>query len=275
LDGLNAAQLRATVVEPGGDAGFWRDVIYRERVGSTNDVAKALAGRGAAEGIVVVADEQMAGRGRLDRRWVAPPRTSILCSILFRPELAPSRVGLLTMLCSMAAADAIQRVADLSVGVKWPNDLIVESEPTGQEPLRWRKLAGILTETGLVGDALAFAVVGIGINVNVPARRLPELAPQATSILAETGHPVDRSTLLIDMLERIATRYARLKHGEQFHGEWSSRLSTLGRRVRVTMLNGQLAGRAESVDRDGALLVRTDDGITHRLLTGDIAHLDV
>jgi BirA family biotin operon repressor/biotin-[acetyl-CoA-carboxylase] ligase len=262
-------------VKAGGDAEFWRDVIYRERVGSTNDVAKALAGRGAAEGIVVVADEQIAGRGRLDRRWIAPPRTGLLCSILFRPELEPARVGLLTMLCSMAAADAVRRVAGLSVGVKWPNDLIVEREPTGREPLRWRKLAGILTETGLIGDAPAFAVVGIGINVNVPAQALADLAPRATSILAETGQPVDRSLLLIELLERVATRYGRLQDGEQLHREWASRLTTLGRWVLVTTPDGQLAGRAEAVDPDGALILRTDDGITHRLLTGDVAHLEV
>jgi BirA family biotin operon repressor/biotin-[acetyl-CoA-carboxylase] ligase len=272
---LNAAQVKAAVVEAAGGAGFWRDVIYHERVGSTNDAAKALASRGAAEGVVVVADEQLAGRGRLNRRWVAPPRTSLLCSILFRPELAPSRVGLLTMLCSMAAADAVQQVAELSIGVKWPNDLVVESEPTGQEPLRWRKLAGILTETGAVGDILDFAVVGVGINVNVPRQALPDLAPRATSILAETGQPVDRSLLLIEMLERIATGYARLNHSEQLHAEWSSRLTTLGRRVLVTTPGGQLTGRAEAVDRDGALLVRADDGITHRLLTGDVVHLEV
>jgi BirA family biotin operon repressor/biotin-[acetyl-CoA-carboxylase] ligase len=233
-------------------------------------VAKDLASQGTPEGVVVVTDEQTAGRGRLNRAWIAPAGTSLLCSILFRPDLRPSQANRLTMLCSMAAADAVEQTAGLSVGLKWPNDLIVESRTLSLKAPSWRKLAGILTETGLVGDDLVFVVVGIGINVNVPDEALPGLAPHATSILAETGRRTDRSELLDALLERVEARYRRLKSGENPHKEWSSRLVTLGQRVQITTTEAVMLGTAEGVDEDGALLLRTDQGSTRRLLTGDV-----
>ncbi len=242
---------------------FWRKIIYLPATGSTNDVAKDLARQGAPEGTVVVADEQTAGRGRLGRRWVAPPSTCLLCSLLFRPALSLSQANRLTMLCSLAAADAVKEVAGLQVFLKWPNDLIIQS-PT------WKKLSGVLTETGMAGAQLDFVVVGIGINVNVPPEVLPDLDSNATSILAETGRDVDRVALLTAFLAEVERRYQALRTGESPHQEWAARLATLGRSVDVTTSDGILAGMAESVDEDGALLLRTPDGVLHRLLAGDV-----
>lgn len=242
---------------------LWRKVIYLTVTGSTNDVAKELAARGAEEGTVVVADEQTAGRGRMKRRWLAPPGTCLLCSLLFRPQLPPTRTNQLTMLCSLAAADAVEQVAGLPVVLKWPNDLITQS-PT------WKKLAGVLTETGIVGERLEFAVVGIGINVNVPSETLPTLDPNATSILAETGREVDLMALLATLLAGVETRYKRLRTGKNPRTEWAARLATLGQRVEATTSEGVLAGVAESVDEEGALLLRAPDGGLHRLLAGDV-----
>jgi BirA family biotin operon repressor/biotin-[acetyl-CoA-carboxylase] ligase len=270
VDQLHAKEIEAALTQSGAESPFWHQVIHLARVGSTNDVGKKLASQGAAEGIVVIADEQTAGRGRLNRAWITPPETSLLCSILFRPDLLPSQANRLTMLCSMAAADAVEQVAGLSVGLKWPNDLIVESRISGFESSDWRKLAGILTETGLVGDDLVFVIVGIGINVNVPPEALPGLAPHATSILAETGRQVGRSALLVALLERVEARYKRLKSGENPRQEWSSRLVTLGQRVQITTPEGVLNGIAEGVDEDGALLLQKDDGSIQQLLTGDV-----
>ena len=168
---------------------FGRRLVYLSSTRSTNDVAKNAAAQGAPEGTVILAEEQSAGRGRLGRRWLAPPGTCILCSILFRPDLPPTQAQRLTMLCSLAAADAIAQVAGLQVSIKWPNDLVVKSPiynlqspiPTLHSP-SWKKLAGVLTETDLTGERLDFAVVGIGINVNVEPEVLPTLAPDATSI---------------------------------------------------------------------------------------------
>ncbi len=253
-----------------GESQLWRQVIRLPQVGSTNDIAKDLASRGRPEGTVVVAEHQTAGRGRMDRRWLAPPGTCILCSLLFRPDLLPQQAQRLTMLCSLAAADAVEQVAELCVAVKWPNDLIVTSDRGCGSDHRWLKLAGVLTETGMTGTQLDYVVVGIGINVNVPAAVLPDLDPNATSILAETGRCVDRSRLLAALLESVEARYRQLARGQNPQGEWSARLATLGRRIQVNTADGILDGVAEGVDENGALLLRTADGTLRRLFTGDI-----
>jgi len=261
--------------------GLWRQVVYLPTTGSTNDVAKELAAQGAPEGTVVGADEQTAGRGRMGRRWLAPPGTCLLCSLLFRPTLPLTQANRLTMLCSLAAADAVADVAGLRVSLKWPNDLIVKSQIPNPKSQNWRKLAGVLTETGMQVKSqtpnpkasnwqVGCAVVGIGINVNVPPEMLPGLAPDATSILAEVGRPVDRVALLVALLAGVERRYEALQAGESPHREWAARLATLGRSVQVTTSEGVLTGVAESVDEDGALLLRTPDGGLHRLLAGDV-----
>ncbi len=258
LTELGQRQIEAAL----GQATFWRKVAYLPTTGSTNDVAKDLAARGAAEGTVVVADQQTAGRGRLGRRWLAPPATCLLCSLLFRPVLSLAQANRLTMLSSLAAADAVREVAGLRVSLKWPNDLIV--------PPTWKKLSGVLTETGMVGAQLDFVVVGIGVNVNVPPEALPDLDPNATSILAETGRVVDRLTLLTAFLAEVERRYEALRAGANPRQEWAGRLATLGRSVKATTSDGVFTGVAESVDEDGALLLRAPGGALRRLVAGDV-----
>lgn len=247
-----------------------RNLILLERTGSTNDVAKGMAAEGAPEGTVVVAEEQTAGRGRLGRRWVAPPGTCLLCSLLFRPALPLSRANWLTMLTSMAAADAIREQTGLRVDLKWPNDLVVPARGADGRTRAWRKLAGVLTETGVRGERLDFVIVGIGINVNVPPDLLPGLAPDATSVLAETGREADRALLLATFLREVERRYEALWTGKSPYREWAARLATIGKRVRVTTSTASFVGVAEGVDEEGALLLRTEDGICHRLLAGDV-----
>lgn len=249
---------------------FGRDLVILNRTGSTNDVAKGLAAQGMPEGTVVLADEQTAGRGRMGRRWLAPPGTCLLCSILFRPDLPPAQAQWLTMLCSLAAADAVEQVAGLQVAIKWPNDLVVKAQNPKSKAQGWRKLAGVLTETGVVGERLEFVVVGLGANVNVEPEVLVTLAPDATSILAETGREVDRAVLLAALLAGVESRYARLQAGASPRTEWAAHLATLGQRVEVTTSKGVLAGIAEAIDEDGALLLRTSDGMLHSLLAGDV-----
>lgn len=249
---------------------FGRAFTHLPRTGSTNDVAKELAAQGAAEGTVVVADEQTAGRGRLGRRWFAPPSTCLLCSILFRPDLAPAQARRLTMVCALAAADAIEAVAGLYVWLKWPNDLVIKYQMPNAKSQAWRKLAGVLTETGITGDRLEYVIVGIGINVNVGAEDLPALDPRATSVLAETGQTTDRAGLLAAMLAGVEQRYEALQKGTSPHKEWAARLATLGHQVQATSAEETLVGVAESVDEDGGLLLRTTDGVLHRLVVGDV-----
>jgi BirA family biotin operon repressor/biotin-[acetyl-CoA-carboxylase] ligase len=275
---------------------FGRNLIVLPQTGSTNDVAKERAVAGAPEGAVVLADEQTAGRGRMGRRWLAPPGTCLLCSILFRPDLPPMQAQRLTMLCALATADAVEDVAGPRVWLKWPNDLIVKIK--GQSPRAkaqgpkpkgrgWRKLAGVLTETSVVGPQspalkaqsrksesagwrLEYVIVGIGINVNVAPQDLASLALDATSVLAETGREADRAALLATLLAGVEARYARLQAGESPHAEWAIRLATLGQHVEVTTSEGKVVGVAEAVDEDGALLLRTSGSVLHRLTAGDV-----
>ncbi len=241
--------------------------IHLPSTTSTNDVARDLAARGAPGGTIVVADYQTAGRGRMGRRWLAPPGTSLLCSILFRSPLGleslPNPTDL-TMLCALAAADAVEKAADLPVSLKWPNDLVVVRGAS------WRKLGGLLAETGISGDRVEFVIVGVGINVNVPADALPDLAPDATSILAETGRETERDLLLDHFLNEVASRYERWRAGERPWAEWAARLATLGRPVRVVTAEGERRGVAEGVDEEGTLLLRTPDGTLHRIRVGDV-----
>ena len=301
MDQLDPSRIRAALTT----RVFGRELRYLPRTGSTNDVARDLALRGATEGTVVLADEQVAGRGRKGRRWLAPPGTCLLLSILFRPDLPPTQAQRLTMLCSLATAAAVEQVSGLRVDLKWPNDIIVESKIKSpkskvqspkskvqspkskvQSPKSkiqdsgsttsavhsrtWRKLAGVLTETGVTGERLDFAIVGIGLNVDVAPETLPSLAPDATSVLAEVGRPVDRVALLAALLCEVERRYEELCRGVSPHREWAARLATLGQLVTVNTSEGALTGVAESVDEGGALLMRTPDGGLHRLLVGDV-----
>jgi len=237
-----------------------RSIVYYSSVGSTNEVLKELAVQGAPEGTLVIADEQTAGRGRLGRKWLAPPVTSLLLSLLFRPNLAPSQAQRLTMTCSLAIANAIEGLTGLSVGLKWPNDIFICGKKAG----------GILTESGMTGGCLDYVVVGVGLNVNLAVSALPELSGIATSLSQELGREVSRLELLWRILEGIEARYGSLRSGESPHEEWVARLINLGRQVQVTTSQGVLVGWAEGVDADGALILRDPDGQRERILAGDV-----
>ena len=240
-----------------------RQIQYHARTGSTNAMAKVLASRHVPEGTVVIADLQDAGKGRLGRQWLSPANANLLLTLIFYPTLQPSQAQRLTMVCSLAAVDAVQDATGLRVRLKWPNDLLLGE----------KKMGGILTGLGLHADELAFAVVGMGLNVNMRRDDLPpELRQVATSLAQELGDSVDREDLLCALLGRIEERYDRLKAGETPVSEWAENLATLGEWVAVSELSGRLLleGRAESVDENGALLVRLADGNLRRVLAGDV-----
>lgn len=240
-----------------------RRIIYHRSIGSTNDVAKELAAQGTPEGTLVIADEQTAGKGRLGRRWLAPPGTSLLISLLFRPELAVHQAQRLTMICSLAVVEAIEAVTGLAAAIKWPNDIVVQGKKAG----------GILTELGATGERLDYVVVGLGLNVNLDfgaVEAMGELAATATSLSQERGQEVSRLALLWRILENIESRYQRLQAGELPHDEWASRLLTLHNHVVVDTPQGVVEGWAEGVDADGALILRTYCGERQRVLAGDV-----
>lgn len=239
-----------------------QSLLYLSTTGSTNDDARRLARVGAPDGTLVVADWQRAGRGRLARQWLAPAGSSLLLSVVLRPPLAPHQAQRLTMVCALAAADAIEAETGLRSGLKWPNDLLLGSA----------KVGGILTELELDGERLAYAIVGLGLNVNLEPAALPAgLVARATSLSAELGRPVARLPLLLALLTRLEARYVAL--GEDpgaLQAEWAARLVTLGRDVTVGAGDAQWEGIAEGVDHDGALLVRRADGRLVRVVAGDV-----
>jgi BirA family biotin operon repressor/biotin-[acetyl-CoA-carboxylase] ligase len=228
-------------------------------VGSTNDEARRLAEAGAAEGTLVTAETQTAGRGRAGRRWLTPPGAGLAFSVVLRPRLAPSQAGGLTMLAGLAVCEAIESATGLAASLKWPNDVLVGGKKAG----------GILVENELEGDQLAYAIVGIGLNVSQAPPAEQVLFP-ATALASEAGRPVERLRLLRACLERIEARYAQLAQPEALHKAWAARLSWLGEPVMASTGAEEIAGVAEGVAPDGALIVRRADGTALRLLAGDV-----
>ncbi len=234
-------------------------IVYRTVVPSTNTLAVELAKQGAPEGTLVLAEEQTAGRGRLGRSWLAPRGSSLLMSLIFRPQLPITKVPQLTMICGLAMRQAIRDTTGLPAQLKWPNDVMI----------RGRKTGGVLTETCILGDRLQYAVVGIGLNVNLAPEAL--LAPlAATSIAHELGRSEPRLPLLHKLIYQVEVRYLDLCAGVSPVKDWSIALETLGQRIRLNTAQGSCEGLATAVDEQGALLLRLDDGQTRRVLAGEI-----
>lgn len=221
------------------------ELVYLERTGSTNQEARRLAEQGAPEGTLVVCEEQLAGRGRRGRRWLAPYGTSLLYSLIFYPRDRWPQLG---MAACLGAAEGIRRVAGLQVELKWPNDLLVGGS----------KVGGVLLEA--VPGAGGWCVVGTGINVNWDPRGEGGPGLPASSLSLEAGRPLDRGELLAAILEAVEARYLRWRAGESLLPEWRACLSTLGREVRVIEDGEEWAGRALEVDSSGALVVLRADG---------------
>ena len=244
-----------------GAVGRWR-VEVAETSGSTNaDVAERFAA-GEDEGLVLVAEHQTAGRGRLGRTWVSPARSSLTVSFLLLPraDVPPARWGWLPLATGLAAAAAARRVAGTEVALKWPNDVLA---PDG------RKLGGILLER-VERPGAAAAVIGVGLNVSQAEDELP--VPQATSLALAGAPDVDRAELLGALVAELDSRLAQWAAGEDLRAAYVERCATLGRRVRVTVPGGEVLGEAVDVDQHGQLVVRTDTGEQH-LAAGDVVHV--
>ena len=240
------------------------------RTGSTNADLVAEAGSGAAAGAVLIAEEQTAGRGRLDRSWQSQPGAALTFSVLLRPsQVPPSRRSWLPLLTGVAMASALQTAAGLQVGLKWPNDVLAGAGPTGGG-----KLAGILAEQA--GDAI---VVGVGLNVSARQEELP--LPEATSLWLQGAPRLDREAILIAALRELEQWYLRWCEATPPGDADASGLRagylgycvTIGQDVRVELPGGSvLGGRATDVDSAGCLLVSAN-GAVHAVSAGDVVHV--
>jgi len=252
-----------------------RVIEQYDQVGSTNDLIRQQARAGHAEGLVILADAQIAGRGRLGRAWAAPPGSSLLLSLLLRPTwLPPADAFSLTMLACVALCEAVEQATPVRAALKWPNDLLLPVRTAAGPALR--KAAGILSEIELDGDKIGWVVIGIGVNVGWSPTGIVDgrdLAAVATSVGAAAGQPVERLPLLRALLERLDAHYAALQRGDHadLFARWRDRLTMLGQPVQISLpQGGELRGIAEDVERTGALRVRDEHGTLHTVLAGDV-----
>ena len=234
-----------------------QNVLYYQNVTSTMALAKEEALAGAAEGTVVLAEEQSAGRGRLERRWVSPPGCIALSVVLY-PQ--PSELPSLIMVASLAVANAIEAITGLKPGIKWPNDV----------RLNGKKVCGILVDSGQSADGKTYAVIGIGINANVKAADIGPVLQPATSLYDELGSEISRLEIVRQLLTEIERLYLSLKEGDEVYRQWRYNLETLGKRVSADAGDIVFEGLADDVDEDGHLAIILDDGSLIFLAAGDV-----
>ena len=238
-----------------------KKVIYYPQLTSTMRVAKREARQGTAEGTVVIAGEQTAGKGRIKRTWLSP-KGSIALSIILYPDAV--YLPYLIMLASLAVIHSIKTSTNLKSRVKWPNDIL----------LNGKKVCGILIENEVRGNVIDHAVIGIGINANLKLADFPEISPLATSLSDELGRAVSRLDIISLLLAEVEKLYTAVLSGESIYEEWRDSLVTLGRRVQVKSgKTGYHEGIAESVSKDGSLLLRQPDGSLTKIVAGDVTIL--
>jgi BirA family biotin operon repressor/biotin-[acetyl-CoA-carboxylase] ligase len=248
------------------------DLTWVPTTGSTNADLLAAAADGKPAGAVLVAEHQGAGRGRLDRTWVAPEGSSLLMSVLVRPAVPPEAAHLAAVVVALAAEHACASVTSVVPGLKWPNDLVIGSGDAT------RKVGGVLSESLVADGDVAAVVVGIGINVNWPAELPAELVGVATSLNAHVAgsDDIDRSELLAAMLVKLDSLVDLLDSAPgrlRLLDEYRRRCVTIGERVRVHMADMTMEGTATSIDEHGHLVVTDDDGIDLVVTVGDVIHL--
>lgn len=263
---LDESSLRRALVRPDS---LWTSLDVVESTGSTNsDLVERAREQDPDEGAVLIAEEQTTGRGRLDRRWSAPPRAGISVSFLLKPSVPQARWGWLPLLAGVATAAAVARTAGLDTALKWPNDLLTDI--AGEE----RKIGGILAErAGEEG-----IVVGLGLNVSLHADELP--VPAAGSLVLAGARVTDRDPLLRAVLRSFEDWYGRWTAAAGDPGEsrlleaYAAGCSTLGRTVRAELPGGDaLVGEAVAIDGDGRLVLATEQGVQRPVAAGDIVHL--
>ncbi len=246
-----------------------REIRYFETVASTTWVAKNLCNEsddpGKLNGMLIVAEEQTGGIGRLGRSWTSPPG-GIWGTIILTPKIPIEHLFMVTMAGSIAVARAIKKEYDLGALIKWPNDIYIGD----------KKVAGILVELSAEADAVHYCLLGIGIDANIPLDQLPQsFRDTATSISTETGEPVDRVQLLARVLREFEQRYLLLESGEydSIIREWKSLSLTLDHRVHIRTLRKTFEGEAIDIDEHGALIIRKDNGRLERVIAGDCQQL--
>ena len=239
-----------------------KPVVYYPETDSTNIRIRHLGAEGAPHGTLAVADRQTAGRGRRGRTWESPGGSCIYMSILLRPDLAPEKAPMLTLVMACGVAEGIMECADVKVQIKWPNDIIVSG----------KKLAGILTEMSTQVDYINHVTVGVGINVNV--QNFPEEIQTATSLLSETGTQTKRAPVIAAVMKHFEENYKIFMQTEDMSGlmkKYSSLLVNQGREVLILEKDAEYKAYAEGINQKGELVVRREDGTVENICAGEVS----
>ena len=232
-------------------------------VGSTNDLALQCGIDGAQEGTLILAESQTQGRGRHRRKWLSPPGSSILASVILRHRLRADQVGLPNLIGAVAIATAIDELTDLSARIKWPNDVLIQG----------KKVSGVLTELEYDRYRQPFFVMGFGVNVNTTRADFPdELRASATSLQIESNREISRVLLLQAILHRLEENYLRLKHNdtEPIIATANRRLHFVGDWIQINTADRVFCGETEAIDQDGGLLLKDVNGNRRKFLVGEV-----
>ena len=233
-------------------------VLYYPTLDSTMNAAQREARWGAEAGTLIIADEQTAGRGRLHRSWLSP-KGGLAFSVILRPNI--DYLPYMIMLSALAVSGSIQQVTGLKPQIKWPNDVLIKE----------KKVGGILIENDIRQKILKYTIIGIGMNVNLHIPDYAEISSTATSLSDESGREVSRLEILRQVLIEMEKLYLSLPHGDVIQEKWKAQLVTLGQKVQVNLGDRIYYGVAESVTRDGTLLLRQNDGSIVRISVGDVS----
>lgn len=241
-----------------------KKIRYLENTPSTIWVGKQICAEGDVgkmHGMVIIAEEQTGGIGRMGRAWVSPSG-GIWITVVLKPRVPIDHIFMITMAGSIAIARAIRKEFDLGALIKWPNDIFIGN----------KKVAGLLLELSADADSVHYCLLSIGIDVNVPINQFsPALQKDITSISAEVGHEVDRAAFLARILKEFESRYLLIESGEYetIIREWKSLSCTLENRVLIRTLKNSFEGDAIDIDEFGALIIRKDNGKLERVISGD------
>lgn len=241
-----------------------RNICYRDTVDSSNNLAKALANEGCENGLLVVAEEQGAGKGRLSRGWISPYAKGIWFSVVLKPPFLPQEASKCTLLAAVAVVKAVNKIAGVSAAIKWPNDIL----------LNGRKLVGILTEMNAEFGHINYVVIGTGINTNTVPEDYPEdVRSLAVCVADAASEPFTRVQLLADILKNMEELYetAVEKGFAAVFDEWRRCSCTLGQEVKVIAPDMIYYGTAVDIDSEGLLMVRREDGSVEKVVAGDVS----
>ncbi|MFA6469621.1 MAG: biotin--[acetyl-CoA-carboxylase] ligase [Bacteroidota bacterium] len=241
---------------------FGKKIYCFDSIDSTNSFAKTLSKNDAPHGTVIIAEEQTAGRGRLQRNWQSPKGANLLFSIVLYPDFGMEKISLLPFAGSLAVADAIDSVTGLSATCKWPNDVLINN----------KKVCGMLAESSTTATEIKKIILGIGINVN--QKEFPaELSAKATSLKIESGKDLDRIFLVQKVLEELEHRYIQLSNfpPQQLLNDWRMKALLFGKKITVLESEFSFAATAIDVAEDGSLIIQTEDGEKRSIFAGDVS----